>query len=73
MLAELALPAVAQDWILTYLLHSTILLGGLWILSRAVRKLPAAWQESLWRTALLGGLVVRVVPTASPPSLKLLS
>lgn len=42
-------------WLLTYLLHSTVLLGAAWVVSRAARG--EAWRETLWRTALLGGMV----------------
>lgn len=50
-------------WLLTYLLHSTLLLGGAWLATRLLgrwrkpRRPLLAVQETLWRTALLGGLV----------------
>lgn len=50
-------------WLLTYLLHSTLLLGGTWLLVR-LRPLSHAAQDLLWKTALVGGLV-----TASAQSL----
>lgn len=43
--------------LLTYLVHSSLLLGGVWLLTTCVRGMPAAWSESLWRTALLGGVL----------------
>lgn len=51
-------------WLLTYLLHSTLLLGGAWLLERlgAVRS-PAA-RDSLWKVALLGGLVTATAQLA---------
>ena len=40
-------------WLLTYLVHSTILLASAWLLTRKVRK----HAEALWTAALLGGLL----------------
>lgn len=40
-------------WLITYLLHSTLLLGAAWLLQT---RLPRA-GESLWRTALVAGLL----------------
>ena len=60
----LALLAVA--WLLTYLLHSTILLGGAWLLSatRAVRS-PVV-QDTVWKVCLVGGLLTATIQTAWP-------
>jgi len=46
-----------RDWLLTYLVHSTLLLAGVWVVVGLLRRLPVVQQETLWRTALLGGLV----------------
>lgn len=54
----------AQSWLLTYALHSTILLGGVWLLCLCFRSLPVALQEALWRTALLGGLLTATLHVA---------
>ena len=43
-------------WLLTYLLHSTLLLGGAWLVTRR-GALAAARREVLWKVALVGGLV----------------
>lgn len=43
-------------WLLTYLLHSTLLLGGAWLVTRR-RVVAAARREVLWKVALVGGLV----------------
>lgn len=58
----LALLAVA--WLLTYLLHSTILLGGGWLLTatRVVRS-PVA-KDTLWKVCLVGGLLTATVQAA---------
>ena len=56
---------LAVAWLLTYLLHSTILLGGGWLLtsSGAVRT-PAA-KDTLWKVCLVGGLLTASVQVAS--------
>ncbi len=41
------------SWLVTYLLHSSLLLGAAWLLQA---RLPRA-GESLWRTALLAGVL----------------
>ena len=47
---------VGAAWLLTYALHSTILIAGAWIAERTrlLRSLRA--RDLAWRTALLGGL-----------------
>ena len=62
----MALALLAVAWLLTYLLHSTILLGGAWLLSatRVVRS-PIA-KDTLWKVCLVGGLVTATVQTAYP-------
>jgi HEAT repeat protein len=42
--------------LLTYLLQSTVLLGGAWLVSRLLRR-HAVVQETVWRMALLGSVV----------------
>lgn len=46
-------------WLCSYALHSTLLIGGLWLLERAggLRRLGPRTQEGLWRLALFGGLI----------------
>lgn len=58
-------------WACSYLLHSSLLIGGLWAAERAgwLARLGTATQETLWRLALLGGLVsasLPLLPTLSP-------
>jgi hypothetical protein len=48
--------AVAFAWLTTYLLHSTVLIGGAWLVTLVVRLEPGT-RDFLWRVALLGGLV----------------
>ncbi|HSO23018.1 MAG TPA: M56 family metallopeptidase [Chondromyces sp.] len=45
------------SWLLTYLLHSTILVGGALIIVRRLGDRRLALQESVLRAALVGGLV----------------
>lgn len=47
-------------WLLTCLLHSTFLLGGVWLLLR-VQSVRPAWEEILWRLAFFGSLVTATV------------
>ena len=52
-------------WLATYLIHSTLLLGGALLVARAVRG-PAV-REVLWKGALLGGLVTATLHGALAP------
>ena len=47
---------IITSWLLTYLVHSTILLGAAWLTSRILADRRLALQETLLRTALIGGL-----------------
>lgn len=51
-------------WGGSYLLHSSLLIAGLWVAERAgwLGRLTTATQETLWRVALLGGLVSASLP-----------
>lgn len=48
-------------WILTYAVHSTILILSVWALLKLFPRVPLRLQESLWRVALFGGLVTATV------------
>ena len=50
-------------WLLTYLIHSTVLLGLAWVLTR-LRPWPPAALDLMWKTALVGGLVTATVQLA---------
>jgi len=50
-----------QSWLLTYLLHGTLLLLAAFLIVRLLPRSAAAFQEALWRTALFGGLVTATV------------
>ncbi|HEV8304695.1 MAG TPA: M56 family metallopeptidase [Gemmatimonadales bacterium] len=47
-------------WLLTYLIHSTVLLGVAWLVTRGRRLEPAA-SDLLWKVALLAGLVTGTI------------
>src|SRR6059058_1047076 len=47
-------------WLLTYLIHSTVLLGVAWLVTRRRRLEPAA-VEVLWKVALVAGLVTGTI------------
>ncbi len=58
------------SWLLTYLLHSTVLLSVAFVISRLLGEKHLALQETLLRAALVGGLItaslqvgLRVEPT----------
>src|ERR671925_1969490 len=56
-------------WLLTYLVHSTVLLGLVWLVTRR-RRLEPAFSELLWKVALLAGLVTGTIQSGlhvSPP------
>ncbi len=47
-------------WLLTYLIHSTVLLGVAWLVTHRRRLEPAA-SDLLWKVALLAGLVTGTI------------
>jgi beta-lactamase regulating signal transducer with metallopeptidase domain len=51
-----AILAITLAWIATYLIHSTVLLGGTWLIARFGRVGEPA-QELLWKLALIGGVI----------------
>lgn len=53
------------DWLLTYLAHSTVLLGAAWLASRAISEHRLALREALWRLALVGGLITATLQLAT--------
>jgi beta-lactamase regulating signal transducer with metallopeptidase domain len=58
---------VVGAWLLTYAVHSTVLLLAAWCLVslRRLRWSPAA-QHTIWRVALVSGVVTATVQVASP-------
>jgi len=47
-------------WLLTYTIHSTVLLGIAWLVTRRFRLEPVA-SDLLWKVALLAGLVTGTI------------
>jgi HEAT repeat protein/beta-lactamase regulating signal transducer with metallopeptidase domain len=47
-------------WLLTYAIHSTVLLGAVWCATRW-RKISPAAADLLWKTALVGGILTASV------------
>jgi hypothetical protein len=45
------------SWLLTYLIHSTVLLGVAWLVSRMLGEHRLALQETTLRMALIGGIL----------------
>ncbi len=54
------------NWLLTYLAHSTLLLGALWLLDRGVLGRDPARRERLWRAALVVPLLSAGLQVAAP-------
>jgi beta-lactamase regulating signal transducer with metallopeptidase domain len=57
----------AAAWLLTYWVHSTVLLGSAWMLSRWVLR-REAWREVMWRAALVGGVITTSVSAFALPA-----
>ncbi|MBI5154205.1 PDZ domain-containing protein [Candidatus Poribacteria bacterium] len=53
-------PAVLA-WLLTYLIHSTVLIGSVWAVLAFWKKAPYLLRDTLWKTALVGGLITASV------------
>lgn len=51
-------------WLLTYLLHSTILLGGACVLCAFGVVRSNAARDTLWKVAFVGGLLTATVQLA---------
>lgn len=47
--------AAVAAWACTYFVHSTLLLGGAWLLSRRLRERPDL-MSGVWKIAMLGGI-----------------
>lgn len=61
--AELATVIAANliaAWVLTYVAHSTLLLGSAWLLTKRLAGSPAL-ESVVWRTALFGGPVTATI------------
>jgi len=52
----------AAGWLLTYLVHSTVILAAVWLIT-AVRRMSDTVRDILWKSALLGGIVTATAQT----------
>ncbi|MEW6746204.1 MAG: M56 family metallopeptidase [Planctomycetota bacterium] len=43
-------------WLATYALHSTLLIGGVWLATKVLRAGRESLRDVLWKVALVGGL-----------------
>lgn len=61
----------AVAWLFTYLIHSTVLIGGAWLAVRLGIASGPEGREALWKAALVAGLLtatVQMVVAARPSS-----
>src|SRR6185312_8808348 len=56
---------VALAWLLTYLLHSTLLLGLAWLVSKPLARWSVAAEETMWKLALVGALLTASLQLAA--------
>jgi hypothetical protein len=66
------LSSLPAAWMVTYLLHSTLVLGGVWLLTGSGLVRDPRARDVLWKVALLGGVVsatVGVIRPAPQPAL----
>ncbi|MEP7011124.1 MAG: M56 family metallopeptidase [Acidobacteriota bacterium] len=67
----LSSPALASistgvlSWLATYLLHSTILLGLAWGISRQLRGRHPLGEQTIWRAALFGSILTATMQIAT--------
>jgi beta-lactamase regulating signal transducer with metallopeptidase domain len=55
----------ALAWLLTYLLHSTLLLGLAWLASKPLARWSVAAEETMWKLALVGALLTASLQLAA--------
>lgn len=62
--ADMIAPTLVS-WLLTYAIHSTVLLGLVWLVCRVGSRQSAALKEMLWKTALIGSIVTSTFSVAT--------
>ncbi|MCA9698353.1 MAG: hypothetical protein KC431_12565, partial [Myxococcales bacterium] len=64
-LSQHPLVTTALSWMLTYAIHSTILILGVWLLCRGIppvaRRIGPRFENRAWKLALVGGLLTASV------------
>lgn len=58
--------AAISAWLLTYALHSTLLLVGVWVVTSRMGAGLDGLKESLWKFAVIGGAISATLQTAIP-------
>jgi beta-lactamase regulating signal transducer with metallopeptidase domain len=56
--------STATAWLLTYALHSTLLLGIAWLVSRRMAGRSPLAEEAVWRAAMVGALMTASLQVA---------
>ena len=59
--------AAVTGWLLTYALHSSVLIGGCWLVTRFVDLQPAT-RAFLWKVAIVGGIGTSALVSVAPRS-----
>jgi len=59
------LATLGVAWLLTYAVHSTVLIGSVWLAERAGLLRSLRLRDLAWRTALVGGLVTATFQLAA--------
>jgi beta-lactamase regulating signal transducer with metallopeptidase domain len=59
------LAQAALAWLLTYLLHSTLLLSLAWLASKPLARWSVAAEETMWKLALVGALLTASLQLAA--------
>ena len=59
------LATLGVAWLLTYAVHSTVLIGSVWLAERAGLLRSLRLRDLAWRTALVGGLVTATLQLAA--------
>ncbi len=60
--------ALIRGWLLTYLVHSTIVLLGAWVVTRLVSMRPES-REVVWKAALFTGILTSALAVGAPRTL----
>jgi beta-lactamase regulating signal transducer with metallopeptidase domain len=55
----------AIAWLMTYLLHGTLLLGLAWLVSKPLSRWSVAAEETVWKLALVGALFTATLQLAA--------
>ena len=61
--------SVLSTWLLTYVLHSTVVVGAVWVLVRTGRVRRPTTQDLLWKVALVAALATASVAVLGPARL----